>query len=212
MLEEREDFQEKKISTADKQRRQMELTRQGQAIRDQAAYGIVGGEIVDIGGNARISNDGSITSNVLHLFSPSTSEDGVELPRKRRRNNRAKDAIEELLQGDRFEHRRLEFEMEKFDKEMELRRMEIEERKLQLERENTLRQRELDLQQLRAEREAQDRQAQLQLQIEEGKRASEDRQANIDLKLKEMNMMMQLKLKEIDCRFQKTNANAQCDD
>ena len=111
-----------------------------------------------------LQNDGSVRPQVLQSHDVTADLSPCVTP-KRRRNNRQKDAIDAILQGRRerqqeIEKSRLDFEMQKFAQEMELRRLELRFQQEKNESEFRIRLKE-------AERAAMDRAAEMAIRQQE---------------------------------------------
>lgn len=184
-------------------------------IRDQMLQR-VGGE------QAVLSSGGDVELNSARrresppLFSPTSSADGDELLRsptgskRRRSNKRQSDVIEQIeklagsTSASEVDMRRLDFEMERFGKEMEFQRIRME-REFELrqqQEERAARAEERAIQELNlrvqsqaearreSDREYEIKRQQLKLSIDQSERTAKQAERQMDLKMEKMKLMM----------------------
>ena len=223
MVKERDEFESMRESSQEKKHREGELREAGQAARDKCALSIRDQKAYRVGGNQAVlstAGDVELASTRLEsssLLSPTSSGDGNEARRnlkaskRRRLTQRQSDVMEriEALAGltssaPEFESRRLDFEMERFAKEMELQRIrmdrEFEIRRQQEEREGRAEERAMQELQLRIDSLANTRREndrayeikrqQLKLAIDQSERTAKHAERQMDIKMEKIKLMM----------------------
>ena len=214
MLQEVQDHRSVKESSAAKRKRDEDLTAAGLRHRDKVARAMIGGEDMHIGGDSvKLSANGEVVEEQASsrpaesisgtgLLSP-TPFDHDMAHRGVRKPSKHMQIIHSLMQADshsELEAKRLNFEMERFAKEFELRKIEhqqkieFERRKLDADREDRQRQHELALAQMKQ------RQAQLESQIKQSanqmQQSAQAQKEIMEFKFKKLEMMILAKRME----------------
>ena len=200
------------MSTNDKKKREQELVQQGKDTRERVAHGMVGCEDVGIGGSRpQIQADGSVRvgsvheDNVMSPPAPSSAADGSDGESrgrgssKRRRNNRQSDAIEALLGSkSSIQKKRLDFDMERHTKEIEMRRLELASTERRRDQEAAERKREFEFKMAESERSFKLRQQEIEMRQKEMQSVQDRHKQTMDLQIDESQKSHDLKMKKFE--------------